>query len=373
MQVAIATALVIGGTLLVGSLIQVWQQSAGFDPRVTMIALQSSREPQAGGAADIATLLERVRAVPGVERAAVTDANMLNGALWGSRMRLPAGVDPGHLEDMSDDHGVTSDYFDVMQLKLVDGRYPTAAELDNGTAVVVSESLARGYWPGVRAVGQTLSTSRTTFQVVGVVANARYNAWDRPSVIIYGSYAKLGLSNLPSLLVRGRDGSDPPVADVLRVVESLAPAVHALRVNRLDELLLDSIRPRRFDAWLFGAFAAGALLIVSTGLFGLMSMTAARRTREVGVRVALGSTPDRVVRLMLGEQAIAVGAGLVAGGVVAAWAAQFLKSHMYKFTVYDWRLWSIAAGTLLATACLGALLPAISASRIDPVRALRAE
>jgi putative ABC transport system permease protein len=181
------------------------------------------------------------------------------------------------------------------------------------------------------------------------------------------------MSNRPNLLVRSPAGRAVPVADILRVLASLDPAVHVTRVNQLDALLTDSIRPRRFESWLFGSFAAAALLVVWVGVLGIVGMTAARRTREVGIRMALGATREHLISLLFREQFLAVAGGLAAGGVLSAWAVQFVKAYMFALTVYDARLWAAAVVAIVLAASVGTAIPAWRASRVDPVQALRTE
>jgi ABC-type antimicrobial peptide transport system permease subunit len=135
----------------------------------------------------------------------------------------------------------------------------------------------------------------------------------------------------------------------------------------------ESIRPRRFQSWLFGTLGATAMLLVGVGMFGLHAMATARRTREIGIRVALGSTRDGVIRLLLREQLSAVVGGLVAGGVASAWLVQFLRASLYQTGVYDPAVWVIAIALITTTAIAGTLVPAVRASRVDPVRALSQE
>jgi ABC-type antimicrobial peptide transport system permease subunit len=141
----------------------------------------------------------------------------------------------------------------------------------------------------------------------------------------------------------------------------------------LDSIFRESVSIRRFQSWLFGGFATAALVVVGVGIFGLLAMSTARRTKEVGIRCALGATPNAVASLILREQAVAVVAGLAAGGGVAAWAVGFVKGYLYELTVTDPRIWVSAVALILLTALVGALVPAWRASRIDPLKALRVE
>jgi ABC-type antimicrobial peptide transport system permease subunit len=128
-----------------------------------------------------------------------------------------------------------------------------------------------------------------------------------------------------------------------------------------------------FRAWLFGGFATAALVICAVGIVGIIAMSAARRTRELGIRIALGATRPEVVGLFLREHLVPVAIGLIVGGFVSFWAVQFVHSYLFRFSVYDLRLWSLAAAAILASAALGAVIPAWRASRVDPIRALRTE
>jgi ABC-type antimicrobial peptide transport system permease subunit len=138
-------------------------------------------------------------------------------------------------------------------------------------------------------------------------------------------------------------------------------------------LLSDTVKPRRLNAWIFGAFASAALAIVAVGVLGLLAMNAARRTREIGIRLALGATRTRVLALLLREQTITVGLGLAAGAVLSYWAVQSVQTYMYQLTVYDLRLWAAAVVLVLAGVGTAALIPSWRATRVDPAETLRAE
>jgi ABC-type antimicrobial peptide transport system permease subunit len=141
----------------------------------------------------------------------------------------------------------------------------------------------------------------------------------------------------------------------------------------LEDAMGESIRPRRFSAWLFSGFGIAALLIVGTGVLGVMAMTTTGRVREIGIRMALGATARSVVSQLLREQITSVILGIVAGGLAAAWATKLLTSYLYKTEPTDAIAWAAAAAAILLVAFAGAFVPARRASRIDPVKALRVE
>lgn len=382
-QVAIGLTLTLGGALLVDSLVRLHREDIGIDPRhvfaVEVRIPLAAANARPGGAEGILTrVLQSVRSIPGVTVAGATDAPLLLNTMWSDLgWKPPAGAKPaGYVNE----HGITSGFFDVVRPRLLAGRLPSGEELDaGGLVVVVSQSIAKAYWPSQPAVGQTLEYSaddgrRLGFQVVGVVADARYMGWDedRFSQIYAPLLALRRKSGSPSILMR-TDNSGRVLALMEPVMRAEGADVRAIRAMALTTMLAETVRPRRFQSWLFGSFAAAALTIVGAGVLGLTAMTAARRTREIGLRMALGATRDGVVRLFVREQLTAVVTGIVVGAVVSAWAAKFLQAYLYRLTPYDPRVWIIAIVLVAVTATAGTMMPALRAGRIDPATALRSE
>jgi ABC-type antimicrobial peptide transport system permease subunit len=165
----------------------------------------------------------------------------------------------------------------------------------------------------------------------------------------------------------------PVLRDVLAVAAGMAPRLRVVRGMTAREMLADTIRDRRLQSWLFGSFAAASLALVAVGMLGLVAMSVARRTREVGIRMALGATARTVLRGLVREQLRPVVAGIVLGGLGAAWAVGFLRAYLYEITVYEPRVWGVAVAVVIATALAGVMVPAWRASHVDPVRALRTE
>lgn len=372
-EVAVGLALTLGGALLVGSLMRVWGEDVGFDTRnVSVISVRLATDPASRGAEGLAHVLERIRAHPGVVHAGVTDAILLQQSSHGnvlSRMP-PQGV---HL--FVDTHGVTSGFFDVFRPRIVEGRYPTPQELDGpGRVVVVGERMARAYWPHQPALGQTvLAAGNQPFTVVGVVSDGRYGSWDTaPRDVVYGPYGSFAMGSQPNIVLKTSRESASALDDVLQVIAS-AQGLRVVRLDAAEDLLAESIRPRRLYAFLFGGFACAALLIVGVGVFGLLAMTASRQVREIGIRMALGAAPIVVVRTLVREHVWASTIGLIAGGIASAWWIGVLQSYTYQTPVYDVGAWAAAIVAISLVVLLGALVPSIRASHIDPVRALRVD
>ena len=151
------------------------------------------------------------------------------------------------------------------------------------------------------------------------------------------------------------------------------PRVRVVRAESLSEALGISVQSRRFQTWLFVSLGVVALVFAGSGILGLVAMATSRRTREMGVRIALGATPRGVVRLMMQEQLTTVFIGLAVGGLIAAWSVRLVESYVYKLSIYGLRLWAVAIAGLLTVTALGVLVPALRASHTDPIRALRVQ
>jgi hypothetical protein len=265
-----------------------------------------------------------------------------------------------------------------LEPQLLIGRFPTDTEMEDGARViVVSESVARTYWPNASPLGQSLTyqsqNQSEPFAVVGVVKDVRWNYWDTAVASVYGPYARVSRSANVTVFIRTRKSTDQITAQAINAITAFDPLIRTTRSGTLDEWFADTVRPRRFKAWLFGSFAVAALVIVGAGILGLIAMSTARRTREMGIRLALGSTREALVRLLLREQLIHVAAGIVAGSLISAWAVRFLKSYLYEITPYDPRVWVFAIMVIVATTMIGTLVPSLRASQTDPVEALRVE
>jgi ABC-type antimicrobial peptide transport system permease subunit len=176
-----------------------------------------------------------------------------------------------------------------------------------------------------------------------------------------------------AIVVAFRSGSPIRLADVVARLKQECPRCAIRRANTMTQSLGRTIRIRQFRAWLFGAFGVGAVAIAGIGVLGLVAMTTSRRTREVGIRMAVGATRGDVLKLLVREQTSGVVMGLAAGGLIAAWAVRYLSAYLYETPPSDPLVWSASALTLLMVALAGTLIPASRASRIDPVRALRVD
>jgi putative ABC transport system permease protein len=380
LQVAGGFALAVGGALFVGSILSVYGNDLPIRTRGVgliecfLMGPGATMEASAAREARVSAVLDRLRQVRGVEAAAATSAQVLRGGSWVSWFQPPAGAPNPRIE--VDRQAVTADYYRVLEPRVVAGRLPTDAELAaQAPVVVVSERLARAYWADGAALGRTLTVhgGAESYRVAGIVQDVRWFSWDTEVASIYGPYGRLSREPMVTILIRTAPGFATPVVitDALRAIDALDPTLNAKRAGELDDLFVDSVRGRRLQAWLFGSFAAGALVVIGVGIFGLLAMATARRTAELGIRQALGATPAGLVRLVVREQLMPVCAGLLLGALLAVWASRFVEAFLYGVTPSDPRVWLAAAAMTLATATLGVLAPALRASAADPAKALR--
>jgi hypothetical protein len=367
-QAALALVLGLGGALLVASLGGVWRIDPGYDVgRTVFVEVALSAVAPSARTARLNDLVRSIRTVPGVQQVAVFGAPLLSRSWLSPALRAPDGATALPVQGIP----VAGDFFALMGLHPLAGRLPSESELTRGEPVaVVSERVARAYWPGQYPVGRVLESMGRgrTLTVVGVVPESRYAMLDDGS---RGQiYVPLIPWPRPTILVRGAIGSGELLRAVLaRVKEPVGP----LRAMTLREGLSHSIRARTFDAWLFGSFALAAVILVAVSVLGLVAVTTAGRTREIGIRMALGATRSRIVTLLMQEQLPAVLVGLAAGTLLSVWSVRLLKSRVYQLNVYNPWVWGAATTIVLVAAISGALVPALRASRANPVDAVRAE
>jgi predicted permease len=365
-QVAVALVLTVGGALVAGSLVKISNVDVGLRKEGT--ALIRILMPGATASA-IEELLSDVRKQPGVLQAGGIDYGLLQRTFNSSVFDRPPGAVEG-----AESIAVTTGYFAAVGLRATRGRLPSDAEIASGAPVLaVSERVAAEYWSEGTALGQSLTTGGRAFTVVGIVPDVRYVMLDEaPSGAIYWPMAANSKASLRNVVV----SLDPAAGSLARLADWMrgrCPTCRISRVESLSDAMNWSIRRRLVPTWLLSSFGVAALVIVGVGLLGLVAMTTARRTREMGVRIALGATPLRIVRQVAGEQTAAVVIGLVAGSLIAAWAVRFVKAYLYEISTYDVWAWSAAIVVLLATAFIAALIPSIRAGRLDPVQALKTE
>ena len=278
--------------------------------------------------------------------------------------------------------GVTSSFFRAAGVRLVRGRF-----LDDGDSegaapvVVVNETAAKNYWPGEDALGQCLILLRSTFPcatVVGITKDSHLNdVIETPSVELFRPVgqlaAQVSFMSPQVLVVRATPDRVAAIAEETRLELQRDLPEGVPLVTRLSSILEPQVRPWRLGAELFSALAVLALAIATVGVYGLLTYTFARRAHEMGVRMALGAQRGDMVRMVLREGLATAGAGVALGTVLAVASARFVGSLLYDVSARDPVSLGVGGLILLLTAVLASVLPALRASRVDPMVALRAD
>ncbi|HEV2129635.1 MAG TPA: ABC transporter permease, partial [Longimicrobiaceae bacterium] len=384
-EMALAVMLLSGAGLLIKSFVRLQQVDPGFQAQGALsfrVALpEADYENDPARAALIGQLLERVKALPGVTSAGAVAYLPMSGSSMTLTFEIE-GREPAQPGEgpVAETRPATPEYFRAMGIPLLRGR--GFSEQDRAGApqvVVISQETARRFFPGEDPIGQrlTLSWTRDSVpvggEIVGVVGDVRHYGMEREvDPTVYVPHAQTSV-NAMSLVVRT---SVPPmslVPAVKREVEALDPNLPLQQVRPLEELVSESVSQPRFYMLLLSIFAGVALLLASIGIFGVISYSVTRRTREIGVRIALGADPKRVVQLVVGGAiglaALGVGLGLL--GALAG--TRLLSGLLFGVEPTDPVTFAVVSTLLMGVAVLASYLPARRATRVDPMVALRAE
>jgi predicted lysophospholipase L1 biosynthesis ABC-type transport system permease subunit len=261
---------------------------------------------------------------------------------------------------------------------LLEGRELTAADENTPVQViVVNESFARFYFPGTSSIGHFIRADSLSLQIVGVVGDIHQNdIKDTNLRRMYLPYVHTGQAGQPAtlrLVVRAAGDPSALVQQTRKTVLAVDPSLPIDGVDPLSALMAQSIAQERLVARLATAFGVLALLLAAIGLYGLMTYTISRRTREIGLRIALGAQRSRVLRLVLLDAMRLVAVGLVVGIFVAYLATGFLETQLNGVKPGDPLSIFVAAVILMSAAIIAALLPALRAARVEPMIALRSE
>jgi len=390
-ELAFAVVLMVGAGLLLRTLRDLLRENPGFNPSQVVAAnvwLPIPNDPKVDpylGAAKNTPfsreLLRRMRAIPGVDLAAltsdlpttnldVTDAQAIDALAIEDR---PAESEP---DLRAEEITISPDYFKVMQVPLVSGRYFTEADEDGKQpAAIVDETTARKYWAGRDPIGRRVrfgSAPRQPWRtVVGVVKDVRSDGLDIAGIPhLYACLYQNPNRNL-SVVLRTSLPASALEAQIRREVQSVDPGLPVFGVSSMNDVLDQSLASRRFSAQLVGGFAALSLLLASIGIYGVLAYMVGQRSREIGLRMALGATRSNILKLILRRGAGLACGGVLAGMFLAASLASMMTALLYGVQPHDPAVFLSAPLVLLAVALLASYLPARRATRVDPIFALR--
>lgn len=383
-QLALSFALLTGAGLLVRSLLALQAVDPGFDTEnvVTLEAFQSfaTTGPRISNDDLFRQVRHEVMAFPGVRAVAVASFAPLTGGnpvAW--NFAVEGGDDGAERSVMAAFNRVSPGYFDATGLTVLRGRpLGMADRAGTDSVVVVSEGLARTLFGADDPVGRRIAwafsggTVGPWNRIVGVVADARQFGLGEEAVpVVYQAAEQVGYG---FTVVAATTGDPGPLArDITERIRAHDPTRPVDRIRTMDELVADDVAPTRLNATLFGAFAVLALAIAAVGVLGVLAFSVSQRTREFGLRMAIGADRGSVLRTVLGEGVLLVALALVLGGAAAVLGARALGGLLFGIDPLDPLTFAGAATALALTAFVAAFLPARRATRVDPMQALRSD
>ena len=377
-QIAFSMLLLVAAGLFARALATARAIDPGFDPHgvhVASLDLELARYDTARGPLLASRLLERTGALPGVQAVALSAMLPLDGGGLGlGPIQVPGRPAPdperGHEADWN---VVTPGYFDVLRLPLVRGRGFTDADRRGSADVaIVNETLARRMFGTDDVVGRTFRNEDRTVTVVGVARDAKYRSLgESPRGFVYVPFAQWYFTRMSLMVRTGTEGTMAP--SLRRTVAELDPALPILDQRRLVDQIAVSLFPQRVALWVAGSLGGVALLLALLGIYGVTAYGVTQRTREIGIRIALGAERERVLALVLRQGVVLAAMGVGAGLLLALAATRVLASLLYGVAATDPIAIGGAAVVLVGAALVASWLPARRAAGVDPAVALRGE
>jgi predicted permease len=391
-ELAFAVILMVGAGLLLRTLRDLLQENPGFNPTQVVAAniqLPNPNEPEADPylnnlprANFDRELLRRMKAIPGVELAAITSAlptSNVNPNAVGGLATEGFAIEDRPVESSQGLHAerirISPDYFKVLQTTLLRGRSFTEGDEDGKPLVaIIDESTAHKYWATRDPLGRRVRFGRDPTKpwttVVGIVKDMKSDGLD--------------INGVPHIYVSTYQDSSKELSVVLRTslpatllepqirheIQSIDPGLPVFNVTSMSNILDRSLASRRFSADLVGGFAGLAVLLASIGIYGLLAYMVSQRSREIGIRMALGAQRDDILRMFLRKGVALAGLGIVAGLVCSAFTASMMASLLYGVRPHDPAVFLIVPLLLFAIAILASYLPARRATMVDPIVAL---
>ncbi len=389
-EVSLSLVLLTGAGLLLRSFGRLTGTSPGFDSKPVLTALISLPQARYPQGKQILTfydrLLDRVRNLPGVASAGISMSvppdlvNMWNPFWVGNEPLVPGQSLPVAVET-----AVSPGYFQSLGVALLRGRlFEDSDRGRRGQILIVNDSMARRYFPGQNPVGKRIKTGDVSFvptsqweTIVGVVSDVKYGGLDSASeATLYVPYFQTywpGFSREMFLVVRAQ-GDPEAIAPGLRAaVRGLDRDVPLADLRTMNELLAGSVAEPRFRTLMLGIFAGLALVLSAVGIFGVMAWLVSRRTREIGVRMALGASQGAVLRMVLGEGLRVALIGVAIGLMAAFASSRLIKGLLFGVQPADPATFAAVSLTVVAVVLAACYVPARRATKVDPMVALRYE
>ena len=379
-ELAIALMLLIGAGLLVRSFSRLLAVNTGFaTERLLTLQMNVGRDQSVQM---VEQSLQRIRALPGVRAASVTSVLPVTGRFSGAWFNILDRPLPATETPPAEAYRVVSpEYFSTMGIPLVRGRFPTADDrLDHAPAVVVNQALAKRYWPNEDPIGKQvrlgapenyLNPPSTIVGIVGDTPDGGLNA--PPLAAVFMPHAVAPWWTFFTFVVRTSGPPEVVTASVRRELRALFPTTAIRNVRTMDVVLHESVAPARVSMRLIGAFAIVALITAALGVFGVLSFIVSQRTRELGIRMALGAAPSDLRRMVVAYGGRLAIAGLLIGLVGSFALTRLISSMLFGIEPTDPATFATVSAVLLGIGLLASWVPARRATRIDPIAALRSD
>ncbi|HSE98844.1 MAG TPA: FtsX-like permease family protein, partial [Blastocatellia bacterium] len=387
-EVATALVLLIGAGLLIKSFMRLQEIKPGFEPRnlLTMMLSLPAKKYEGRKSADFfARLQEEVEALPGVESAAFSNGLPFAGAIENS-FHVVGRPETEEFSGMGVMYLTSPQYLDAMKIRLLRGRFFTKQDTGSSPGVtVIDEDLAEMYFPGEEPVGKHIKMGVGTqqYEIIGVVGHVKHYGLEGQVPVraqFYIPFDQIPEQFMPALAGRVSLTVRTTSADPMSLANSIRDRVFArdkdqpvFAVQTMETLIARSLATRRFSMLLLTVFAAVALVLSSVGIYGVMSYSVNQRTREIGIRMAMGAQSRDVLKLVVGQGMALTSAGLATGLAAAYGLTRLMSSLLFGVTTTDPLTYASIALLLGLVAMLACYIPARRATKVDPMVALRYE
>jgi putative ABC transport system permease protein len=386
-QVAFACVLLTGAGVLTRTFRALENEPLGFNPNhLLMVGIKlpglKYHEPS-DQAKFYQELLEKVERLPGVKAAAIDDDVPFSGFRSQEHFAVTGQPQPRHgKEPSAEAHCISPDYFRTMGIPLLRGRsFRRDDVLGKPLVIMIDEELARKFFPGRDPIGQQLNqrvsetdTSRTHYTIVGIVPSVRHGEVGIEPKIPQIYWPAAQFSWLQTTLLVRTEGEPTALLPSIRAAgRSIDPQLPIFGTRTMEQAVAASIGTQRLSATLTGGFSILALFLAALGLYGVLAYSVTQRTREIGIRIALGSPRARIFGLIVRRALVMVGLGIVVGVALAIGCGPLIQHFVYGVTPHDTMTIVGAAALLVRIAILACLIPARRATHVDPIQALRTE
>jgi putative ABC transport system permease protein len=379
LEVALSIVLLVGATLLLRSFARLTGVDPGFRPeQVLTFSVNLPLATYPGDRHRLAffdRLHERLRGMPGVRAVGMVQTIPIRSDYLLSFSIQGRQSEPGS-DPSANYRAVSPGYFEALTIPLVRGRLFTEQDVPPRLVAVIDEAFAKQYFAGEDPIGRGVRMGNGTddfYEIVGVVGNVKYQGLDRsPRPTMYAPFSTDLFGSMWMMVKTAGDPRDfaPTARQVMRELDVTIPAA---ALERLDAVITESVAPRRFSMLLLVAFALVALFLAAVGLYGVVAYAVSQRTREIGLRMAIGAQRSDVLQMVLGGGMKVATTGVVLGLLAALSIARYVATLLFAVTPFDPLSYGVTAAVLLAVCALACYVPARRATTVDPLVALRTE